>query len=70
MKAEEIRALDDSEILARLTDTKEELMNLRFQLATGELTDYTRLSHLRRIIARCYTILKEREMEEELESEV
>jgi large subunit ribosomal protein L29 len=69
MKAEEIRALDNSEILARLTDTKEELMNLRFQLATGELTDYTRLSHLRRIIARCYTILKEREMEEELESE-
>lgn len=69
MKAEEIRALDSPEIFAKLTDTKEELMNLRFQLATGELTDYTRLSHLRRIVARCYTILKEREIEEESESE-
>lgn len=69
MNAEEVRALSTSEIIAKLTDTKEELMNLRFQLATGELTDYTRLSHLRRIIARCYTILQEREREEELEGE-
>lgn len=69
MKAEEIRALDTPEILTKLSDTKEELMNLRFQLATGELTDYTRLSYTRRVIARCYTILKEREQEEELEGE-
>jgi large subunit ribosomal protein L29 len=69
MKASEIRALSTSEIMAKANDAKEELMNLRFQLATGELTDYTRLSHTRRLIARYYTILKEREIDEELEGE-
>jgi large subunit ribosomal protein L29 len=70
MKASEIRALSTSEIIAKANDTKEELMNLRFQLATGELTDYTRLSYIRRLVARLYTILREREIEEELEGEV
>jgi len=67
MRASEIRALSTSEIISQVTDTKEELMNLRFQLATGELTDYTRLSYTRKLIARYYTILKERE--EEMEGE-
>lgn len=70
MRAEEIRALSSSEIRSNITDAKEELMNLRFQLATGELTDYTRLSYTRRLIARYYTILNEREIEEEMEGEV
>lgn len=70
MKASEIRALSTSEIIAKANDAKEELMNLRFQLATGELTDYTRLSYTRRLVARFYTILRERELEEELEGEV
>jgi large subunit ribosomal protein L29 len=52
-----------------VTDAKEELMNLRFRLATGELTDYTRLSYTRRLIARYYTVLTEREREEELEGD-
>ena len=69
MKAAEIRDLSTSEIQSQVTDAKEELMNLRFQLATGELTDYTRLSYNRKLIARFYTILQERELEEEMEGE-
>jgi large subunit ribosomal protein L29 len=70
MKASEIRALSTNEIMTKVDDAKEELMNLRFQLATGELTDYTRLSYTRKLVARYNTILKERELEEELEGEV
>ena len=69
MKATEIRALSTSEIITKANDAKEELMNLRFQLATGELTDYTRLGYTRRLIARYYTILRERDLEEEMEGE-
>ena len=69
MKAEEIRDLSTSEIETNVTDAKEELMNLRFRLATGELTDFTRLSYTRRLIARYYTVLNEREHEEELEGD-
>ena len=47
-------------ILARLNDAREELMKLRFQQATGELTDHTRLRYLRRDIARLMTIYDER----------
>jgi large subunit ribosomal protein L29 len=61
MKTSEIRALSTDAIRARLTDTKEELMKLRFQQATGELTDFTRLRYTRRLVARIYTILQERE---------
>jgi len=69
MKASEIRALSTQEIMTNVDDAKEELMNLRFQLSTGELTDHTRLSFTRKLIARYYTILNEREIEEELEGE-
>ncbi len=69
MRASEIRALSTTEIISQVTDAKEELMNLRFQLATGELTDHTRLSYTRKLIARYYTILQERELEEEMEGE-
>ncbi len=64
MKSDEIRELSTDAIRARLNDTKEELMNLRFQQATGELTDYTRLRYTRRTIARIQTILLEREQQE------
>jgi large subunit ribosomal protein L29 len=60
MKSVEIRALSTEAIQARLNDAKEEQMNLRFQQATGELTDYTRLRYTRRTVARLSTILKER----------
>ncbi len=69
MKAEEIRALSSEEIQAQLMDTREELMRLRFQQATGELTDHTRISFTRRVIARLQTILRERELADELEGE-
>ena len=60
MKSAEIRSLSTEAIQARLNDAKEELMNLRFQQATGELTDYTRVRYTRRTIARLSTILNER----------
>jgi len=69
MKASEIRELSTSEILSKLDDTKEELMKLRFQLTTGELSDHTRLIYTRKVIARYHTILNERQEEEELEGE-
>lgn len=62
-KDTEIRDLSTDELLSRLNDAREELMNLRFQQATGELTDFTRLRHTRRNIARMLTILRERERE-------
>ncbi len=62
MKPAEIRALSTPELHAKLNDLREELMKLRFQQATGELTDYTRLRHTRRMIARFLTILREREL--------
>ena len=46
---------------SRLSDTREELMKLRFQLSSGELTDFTRLRQTRRMIARLLTALTERE---------
>jgi len=69
MKPAEIRNLSVDAIKARLSDAKEELMNLRFQQATGELTDFTRLRYNRRLIARLYTILKEREKATKTEGE-
>lgn len=63
MRAEEIRGLTDDEIEARLLDTREELMRLRFQQSTGELTDYTRMKFTRRTIARLLTVLNERRLE-------
>ncbi len=69
MKTEEIRALSTEDIQAQLEETREEMMNLRFQQATGELVDFTRLRYTRRLIARLLTILKEREQETALEGE-
>lgn len=57
----ELRSLSTEEMRARLNDVRHELMNLRFQRATGELTDFTRLEQTRRLIARLVTLLHERE---------
>ncbi len=59
MKPEEIRKLTVEEIHAKLTDSHHELMNLRFQQVTGQLTDTSRLRILRRDIARMETILNQ-----------
>lgn len=60
MKPEEIRKMSSEEIRAKLADTREELMKLRFQHALGHLTDTSRLRLLRRDIARLETILREK----------
>jgi len=60
MNSDEIRDLTTDEILSILNDTREELMRLRFQKATGELTDHNRLGYTRKVIARLLTILNER----------
>jgi len=60
MDSAEIRALTVDAIRTHLEDSKEELMRLRFQQATGELTDTSRLRVTRRNIARLNTILMER----------
>jgi large subunit ribosomal protein L29 len=60
--ATEIRALGDDEIVTRLREAKEELFNLRFQVATGQLDNNKRLQTIRRDIARIYTVLREREL--------
>ena len=69
MKPAEIRDLSTDEIQSRLDDTREELMNLRFQMAIGGLTDHTRLSYTRRDIARLLTILNERQQMADIEGE-
>jgi large subunit ribosomal protein L29 len=59
MEATEIRALSPEEIKGKISDTREELMKLRFQQTTGQLTDTSRLRTLRRDVARMETILNE-----------
>jgi large subunit ribosomal protein L29 len=65
LKAAEIRALSTQEIRARLEEAREEYFKLRFQFASGQLTDTSRLRIARRNIARLATILRERELAEE-----
>ena len=60
--AHEFRELTDAELNDRLSAAKEELFNLRFQLATGQLTNNRRISTVKRDIARIYTVLREREL--------
>ncbi len=59
MKAKEIREMQVEQIRSKLSDTREELMKLRFQQVTGQLTDSSRLRILRRDIARMETILNQ-----------
>lgn len=61
MKAEEVRKMSAEEIRTKLTDARDEMMKLRFQQVTGQLTDSSRLTILRRDIARMETILREAE---------
>jgi large subunit ribosomal protein L29 len=63
LKSKEIRDLPTDDLVQRLAETKEELFNLRFQNATGQLDNYSRLGDLRRDVARLRTLLREREIE-------
>ncbi len=66
MKATEIRDLPTEELLSRLESEKEELFNLRFQGATGQLDNPMRVKQVRHDIARILTVLRSRQTEEEL----
>jgi large subunit ribosomal protein L29 len=59
---EELRELHDDELETRLREGKQELFNLRFQMATGQLDNNRQLRSVRHDIARIYTILREREL--------
>ena len=69
-KTAEIREMPDEELYNRVEQAKEELFNLRFQLATGQLDNPTRLRTVRHDIARTLTVLRERHLEAELEEEL
>lgn len=58
----DLRELENDELETRLRESKEELFNLRFQVATGQLDNHKRLKAVRSDIARIYTILREREL--------
>ena len=60
--AADLRLLDNDSLEERLREAKEELFNLRFQSATGQLESHGRLRAVRREIARIYTIVREREL--------
>ena len=60
--AAELRELTEEELVSRLRESKEELFNLRFQMATGQLDNNRRLRTVRHEIARIYTVLREREL--------
>ena len=62
MKPDEVRNLSTVELKTKETDARQELMNLRFQVVTGQLTDTSRLKQTRRQIALFETILHEREL--------
>jgi large subunit ribosomal protein L29 len=62
-KNQKLRELSLDELHKQLNDAREELMNLRFRQATGELTDFTRLRLTRRQVARLMTIVDQREKE-------
>jgi large subunit ribosomal protein L29 len=58
----ELRGLEDDELVSKLKESKEELFNLRFQSATGQLDNNKRLQTVRHDIARIYTVMREREL--------
>ena len=64
MKVNEIRNLTTEEIVAKIKESKEELFNLRFQQATGNLEKPSRIRDLRHQVARLKTVLRERELAE------
>lgn len=63
MRAEKYRDLTDDELIEKLKGAKEELFNLRFQLATGQLDNPKRIKEVKKDIARIQTVRREREIE-------
>ena len=63
MKADDLRELTAQELEERFEESKEELFNLRFQLATNQLDNTSRLGEVRKDIARLATVIREQELE-------
>ena len=61
-RTNDLREMGDDELVTALREAKEELFNLRFQSATGQLESHGRLRAVRKEIARIYTVLREREL--------
>ncbi len=64
MDIDKVRALTDSELMAELATQRRQLYDLRFQLATRQLTDHSQLTQTRRSIARILTVMTERGLDE------
>ena len=64
MKAKEMKAMNKTELEAKVGELKAELFNLRFQLATGQLQNTTVIASTKRDIARCLTVLREQELKD------
>ena len=62
LTAEELRSQPEEELVTKLKEAKEELFNLRFQTAVGQLETHGRLREVKREIARIYTVMREREL--------
>ena len=62
MKLAEIRALNNAELQNKVYEMKQELLTLRFQQASGQLENGKKITEVRKTIARCYTVIKEREL--------
>jgi large subunit ribosomal protein L29 len=62
MKTSELRSLTELELNNRMNDSHQEMFNLRFQRASGQLTNSARVKEVRRTIARIKTLLREREL--------
>jgi large subunit ribosomal protein L29 len=62
LQAHELDEMNDTDLEARLREAKEELFNLRFQAATGQLESHGRLRMVKKDIARIYTVVREREL--------
>ena len=67
MKTKEVRNLDDDQLVDKVKEFREELFNLRFRNATGELENTARMREARRSLARALTIAKERNIDIEAE---
>lgn len=62
MKISEIKLLSKEALTSKIADTRQELMNLRFQTVNGQLTDTSRLKITRRLVATLETVLRERDL--------
>jgi large subunit ribosomal protein L29 len=69
MKSSEIRLMNPNEIESKLLETRKEFMLLRFQSVSGQLTDSSKITNIKRLIARLETILREKQLGINMEGE-